>query len=122
MKLLINSFITLSSIYFVTLIHKATGDYFIKPYISNEYVEFDSWTWVHLISTTSLALYYPYELSIENYLYFVLGWEFTENHFLPLLSSYFNFCKESPENIRGDLLASLPGLVILMINKYKNKT
>ena len=121
MKTILNIGILISSIGFVYLIHQTTEDLFTKPYYSNDYVEFDKWSIVHVLSTTSLALYYPYPLSISSYLSFVLGWEFIENYFLPFWNPFFYFCIESKQNIRGDLTASIPGLLILITNQYKNK-
>ena len=121
MKTILNIGILISSFGFVYLIHQTTEDLFTKPYYSNDYVEFDKWSIVHVLSTTSLALYYPYPLSISNYLSFVLGWEFIENYFLPFWNPFLYFCIESKQNIRGDLIAAIPGLLILITNQYKNK-
>ena len=88
MKTILNIGILISSIGFVYLIHQTTEDLFTKPYYSNDYVEFDKWSIVHVLSTTSLALYYPYPLSISSYLSFVLGWEFIENYFLPFWNPF----------------------------------
>tara|TARA_E500000178_G_C16999121_1_gene744780 strand:+ start:1770 stop:2141 length:372 start_codon:yes stop_codon:yes gene_type:complete len=121
MKRILNIGILLCSVSFVYLIHKTTNDLFTIPYYTNDYVEFDKWSIIHVLSTTSLALYYPYPLSISNYLCFVFGWEFIENYFLPFWNPFMYFCVETKENIRGYIISAIPGLLILITNQYKNK-
>ena len=47
--------------------------------------------------------------------------EFIENYFLPFWNPFMYFCVETKENIRGDLISAIPGLLILIRNQYKNK-
>tara|TARA_B100000035_G_C21035262_1_gene570598 strand:+ start:3923 stop:4288 length:366 start_codon:yes stop_codon:yes gene_type:complete len=115
----LNAVIMFFSIQIVIFIEYYAKNIFLQPLYNSKYVYFDIWSLVHVLSTCILALYYPYRLSITAYLNFILGWECIENIFLPNISDYFVFCKETQQDMLGDLFAAIPGLFILCIKNSK---
>ena len=118
-RYVLNASILFFSMQVLLFINYYAKNIFLQHLYNSDYIHFDVWSLVHVLSTCTLALCYPYRLDITSYLNFVLGWECIENIILPSTSKYFSFCKETPQDMVGDLVAAIPGLFILYIKNSK---
>lgn len=81
-------------------------------YFKNNILEIDTYTFIHCLTTMLISLYYPYHLDYKAMLLIIVGWDLFENYMLPSLSSHFEYCRESPQNIFTDWLVSIPSIII----------
>ena len=79
----------------------------------NDYIDIDRWFFIHVLSTSLLAILFKKELNFYNYWGIIFGWEVIENIILPNIHPYFFSWKEKPINIIWDLIAALPASLIL---------
>ena len=110
-----------SCILFVIYINNQTGNYFIKPFLNTQYISIDLWSLIHLFFTLFLIVVNKKYRSIIKYTIAVFGWELVENILCPNLFPDLYYFKETPQNITGDILLSLPGYYLLTHKNLLNK-
>ena len=97
-------------------------------YYDCPYLLIDRWFFVHISANLALAAFYPYTLTVERMLLLVLGWEVLENIIVPIIYSKFglemlsDFSEADPfGNTFGDILAAVPGLIVLQFQSGMSK-
>tara|TARA_Y100000022_G_C13187987_1_gene346647 strand:+ start:433 stop:819 length:387 start_codon:yes stop_codon:yes gene_type:complete len=108
----------LSGIYTVKTLSN-NYDFTYKLY-ENNFIIIDYWFLIHIINTNIIIFYYPYNITIYKFWYFVFGWEFIENILIPNTFNSLKYFKEDYRDTFGDIVAALAAFIILYFIKKRN--
>lgn len=106
------------AISFITFTEHFAKDTFEYIFFKNDYIEIDTYTFIHFAVALIIAFFYPFYLDGFIMTFFVVGWDILENYILPAISDHFAFCKETPQNIFTDWIVAIPA--ILYAQFYRN--
>ena len=90
---------------------------FTETIYENNWIIIDSWFFIHILMTSLIAMYYPYNLSIRKFWLIIIVWEILENIILPNTFAIFGGFKENIKDTFGDILAPIPATYLL----YKHR-
>ena len=72
----------------------------IHIYYQDGIILIDYWFFIHVINTLIVALYYPYNLTMQKFWTLIFGWEIIENVLIP---NTFNNCEYFKEDIKDTI-------------------